>query len=172
MTAAPFELSRAPQPAGSGRLVIFRLFVIALAIWTGGGVFQTITDHQAWHADPVGWVRQYSPPAGWANPWPLTTGLLGVMTLLALGAFARYSGLGRRYALISIFGAVVILLATGFYFVPRLITIFERTTTLTDAQIIAYSNQWILFNAIRLVALVALLYASLLGLGQMDRDRA
>ena len=153
------------------RLVIFRLFVIALAIWTGGGVFQTITAHQGWHADPVGWVRHYAVQAGSTNPWPLTTALVGLTTLLVLGAFFRYSGPGRANVLISTSGALLVLLATALYFVPRLITIFQRTATLTDAQIIAYSNQWILFNAIRLLILFGLLYASLLALGDMGRGR-
>ena len=153
------------------RLVIFRLFVIALAVWTGGGVFHTISSHQGWHADPVGWVRHYAVQAGSTNPWPLTTALVGLMTLLALGALFRYSGPGRANVLISTGGTLLVLLATALYFVPRLITIFERTATLTDAQIIAYSNQWILFNAIRLLILFVLLYVALLALGDMGRGR-
>ena len=152
--------------------MIFRLFVLALAIWTGGGVFQTLTDHSGWHADPVGWVRGYSVRSGSANPWPLTTAIAGLTTLATLGAFARYRGPGRRTVWISTAGALLVLLATGLYFVPRLGTIFGQTATLTDAQIIAYSNQWILLNAIRLVVLLALLYTALVGLGQMCQRRA
>ena len=151
------------------RLVIFRIFILVLALWTGAGVFYFINGNVAWYSQPVAWVRAAHPQPGSINPWPIMTALVALATLLSLAVFAFSRGPGRREALIILSVTVVILIATGVYFVPRLILIFERTATLTDAQLIDLSRAWVRWNVLRIVVLIGLLYYGLVALGRMTR---
>lgn len=152
------------------RLAIYIAFIVALAVWVGGGVFDTLHGHPAWYANPVAYVRTQTAPEGAVNPWPLTTAVLALCTLAALAVFARYRGPGRRVVLLVLAGIVVILIATGVYFVPTLGKLSNHAA-LTDAQIIAISHTWMRLNVIRIVLLLGLLTCSLLGLVWTARER-
>ena len=70
-----------------------------------------------------------------------------------------------------VFGSTfLVLLATGLYFVPQL-GLFGPDTTLTDAEIIRHSRNWVGFNAVRLVLLIGLLYYALSTLARMAARR-
>jgi hypothetical protein len=155
------------------RLVLFSAFILALGIWSGSGVHDSLRSHPGWWSDPVAWVRAPAGPqdALAMNPWPFTTMLLALCTLAGLAAFARYRGPGRREALVVLASVFVILVATGVYFVPTLGRLADHAA-LTDAQITAMSYRWMQLNIARNVVLQALIAYALLGLMRMAQARA
>ncbi len=152
------------------RRVLFQTFIVSLGIWTGAGVHDTLTNHFGWWADPVAHVRGRVPMPGLVNPWPFTTAMLGLLTLIGLASFARYKGEAKRALMIIYGGMFLVLLATGLYFVPQL-GLFGPETTLSDADIIRHSKDWIRYNAVRLVVLTALFYYALSTLARMAARR-
>jgi Domain of unknown function (DUF1772) len=153
------------------RLSLYIAFIVALAVWTGGGVFETISSHPAWYADPVAYTRTHAAPEGTVNPWPSTTAFLALSTLAALGAFVRYREAGRREVLLVLGATFLILVVTALYFVPTLFKLADHKA-LTDAQITSMSLLWMRLNMVRIVVLLALLTCSLVGLIRLVRPRA
>lgn len=150
----------------TARIIALRLFVIALAIWLGGGLFQVIEGHLAWYSDPVAWIRGGVAQAGAMNPWPITTAFVGVTTLVTLGLFALYRGPGWREVLAASGITLVILFATGIYFVPTLIMLSGHEL-LSNAQIIDASRMWIGLNVVRMVVLLAVMHVALVAVGRL-----
>lgn len=155
---------------GTIRVSLYMAFLLALAIWAGSGVFETISSHPAWHADPVAHIRTPVPPSGEVNPWPFTTAVLALLTLACIAAFARYRGPGRREVLVVLAGTSVVLLATGVYFVPTLVR-FADHTSLTDVQITSMSLTWIWLNLVRIVVVCGLFVYALVGLMRLGQAR-
>lgn len=149
------------------RRVIFQAFIVILGIWTGAGIHDTLMNHFAWWADPLTYVRGRVLIPGIVNPWPFTTGLLALLTLTALASFARYQGEARRAVMVILASAVVVLAATGVYFVPQLGVMNDPA--LTDGDLMRYSKDWIRYNAVRIVFLVGLFYCALSALSRMSR---
>jgi cytochrome bd-type quinol oxidase subunit 2 len=153
------------------RLAIYIAFLVALAVWLGGGVFDTISSHPTWYANPVAYVRGPAAiPEGMVNPWPFTTAALGLLTLASIAAFARYRGHGRREVLTVLAGVFIILIATGVYFVPTLIR-FANHAALSDAQVTSMSLMWMRLNVIRILLLLALFVYALIGLMRLAQPR-
>lgn len=153
------------------KLAIYIAFLVALAVWLGGGVFDSISSHPAWYADPVAYVRAPAAgPEGMVNPWPFTTAALGLLTLIAIAAFARHRGAGRREVLTVLAGVFIILVATGVYFVPTLFRL-EEHAKLSDAQIASMSLMWMRLNMIRILILLALFVYALIGLMRLAQPR-
>lgn len=152
------------------RLAVYIAFLVALAVWLGGGVFDTISSNPGWSADPVAHVRAPAPPEAsrMVNPWPFTTMALALLTLAGIGAFARYRGSGRREVLVVLAGTFAILVVTGVYFVPTLYRL-ANPAALSDAQIIAMSLTWIRLNLIRITLLLALFVYALIGLMRLSQ---
>ena len=138
------------------RISLYIAFLIALAIWVGGGVFDTISSHPRWYANPVEYVRASVVPKGAVNPWPFTTAALALCTLAALASFARYRGPGRADVFKVLLTTLAILIVTGVYFVPTLIQL-SRHATLSDDEITSMSLMWMRLNLTRIVLLLALL---------------
>jgi hypothetical protein len=146
------------------RQSIYIIFLIALSIWFGGGVFDSVSGHFAWYADPVTYVRGSAVgPEGMVNPWPFTTAFLALATLASIAAFAFARHPGRRAVLIANSCVVLALIATGVYFVPVLIKLGDPTQ-LTDPEIISYSQTWIRLNLVRLVFLLLVFAYALVAL--------
>lgn len=152
------------------RATIFIAFLLALAVWVGGGVFDSISSHPAWSADPVRYIRNSAMPEGTVNPWPFTTAVLALCTLAGLAAFARYRGPGRRHALVVLAGVFAVLVVTGVYFVPTLVGLANHAA-LSDAQITSMSLTWIRLNVVRILLLLALFAYALAGLLRMGQAR-
>lgn len=152
------------------KLAVFIAFVVALAIWVGSGVFDSLSSHPAWYGDPVGYVRNHAPYPGTFNPWPFTTALVGLCTLAGLITFARHRGPGRREALTVFIGTLVALLATGFYFVPTLFRLADHAA-LTDDQIIDMSRTWMMLNVFRILFVLDLLAYSQVALVRLARSQ-
>jgi hypothetical protein len=147
------------------QLIAYRIFVVALGVWTGSGIHDTIQGHWGWYHDPVEWIRTSVAQAGSINPWPITSALLLLATLAALGLSLRYRGPGRRDALIPLLGTLAIIVVTLAYFVPMLGKLADPAS-LSDAEIISDSRTWIVLNIIRQLILVALFYRALVALGR------
>ena len=152
------------------RVAVFIAFLVALGIWFGSGVFDSISNHPSWYADPVRFTRGYTVPEGIVNPWPLTTALLALFTLAVLATFATYRGAGRREVLTAGLGVLAILVATGIYFVPTLMTLAEPAA-LSDPQIRSMSLLWIRMNVIRILLCIGLFTYGLVGLMRMAQGR-
>ena len=144
----------------------YRLFVFMLGIWTGAGIHDSLTNHFAWHADPAAYANRPMLP-GMFSPWPFTTLLLLIATIVAGIVVRRYRGAGRREALAAIAGTALILVATLAWFVPELGRMFGDPP-MTGAELIAHSRTWIALNAVRIVALVILFYYGLLALSRIS----
>ncbi|WP_420128086.1 anthrone oxygenase family protein [Longimicrobium sp.] len=152
------------------RISIFITFLVALAVWVGGGVFDSISSHPAWYANPATYVRGTVVTEGTINPWPFTTAVMALCTLAVLAAFARYRGPGRREVLAAALGTFVILVATGVYFVPTLMRLADHAA-LSDAQIASMSRMWMGLNVIRIILVLALFVYGLIGLMRMGQPR-
>jgi hypothetical protein len=154
------------------RISLFIAFLVALGIWSGSGVYDTVRGHPAWWADPVAWVRAPLSPqdALSLNPWPFTTMLLALCTLAGLAAFARYRGPGKREVMVVLVSVFLILVATGVYFVPTLIRLGNHAA-LTDAQITTMSYRWMQLNILRNVVLQALIVYGMVGLMRLAQAR-
>ena len=143
----------------------YRLFVLLLGIWTGAGIHDSLTNHFAWHSDPVAYANRPTLP-GMFSPWPFTTMLLLIATVAAGIVLWRYRGSGRREALAAVGGTAIILVATLAWFVPELGRMFGDPP-MTGEELIAHSRTWIALNAVRIVALVAFFYCALVALGRV-----
>lgn len=146
----------------------YRAFVLLLGIWTGSGLHDSLTNHFAWHADPVGFAARPI-PEGTFNPWPFSTMLLLVATIAAGVALWRYRGAGRRGGVITVAGTALIIAATLGWFVPQLILMDGGT--LTDAELIGHARTWIMLNAVRQVLLVGFFAYALVVLPLLAGDR-
>ncbi len=154
---------------GKIRTASYLTFLVALSIWVGGGVFDSIGSHFAWYSDPVAYVRGYAITKGTINPWPFTTAFLALTTLISIIVFARARVPGRRQVLIANAAVVLVLIATGVYFVPTLVKLGNHAQ-LTDASIITLSQTWVLMNLLRLAFLLALLAYALVALMRLSRE--
>lgn len=143
----------------------YRLFVLMLGIWTGAGIHDSLTNHFAWHADPVAYANRPTLP-GMFSPWPFSTLLLLIATLVAGVVLWRFRGAGRREAVAAVAGTALILVVTLAWFVPELGRMFGDPP-MTGADLVAHSRTWIALNAVRIVALVALFYCALVALGRI-----
>jgi hypothetical protein len=132
----------------------------------GAGFFSTLEHNEGWYADPTAYVDHTMtyPVPGASNPWPVLTILLLIFNLMALLAFLRYHGPGKRSAIIVFTGIFFILISTFLYFVPTLGKIFDDTGSYSMVQIISMSRTWIILNYIRLVILVLLFFVGLFAL--------
>ena len=143
-----------------------RVFALLLGIWTGAGIHDSLSNHFAWHADPVAFAAR-PVLAGMVNPWPFTTMALLLATIVAGVVAWRYRGAGRREALVALGGTALIIVATLAWFVPQLGLMFGQDGSLTDAELIAHSRTWITLNAVRQLLLVILCWYVLLALGRI-----
>lgn len=145
------------------QLALWIAFTIALGVWTGAAVHESIGRHPAWWAEPVRYIRTAVVQDGTINAWPFTTAALALFTLGAAAALIRYRGPGRRDLWIVLGGVFVILVATGVYFVPTLGRLADHGA-LTDAQIIEMSRAWMQLNFARTIALLGLFAYALVAL--------
>lgn len=152
------------------RLAVYIAFLVALSVWFGGGVFDSLSRHPAWYADPAAYIRGYVVTEGTVNPWPFTTAVMALCTLAALVAYATYRGPGRREVLIVVLAIFVILVATGVYFVPTLIRLADHAA-LSDAQIISMSRTWMRLNVIRILLCIGLFTYGRVGLMRLAQPR-
>lgn len=155
---------------GKTRISIYLAFLVAAAVWFGGGVFYSLSSHPAWYADPAAYIRGYVVTRGTVNPWPFTTAFMALCTLAALAAYATYRGPGRREVLVVVVGVFLILVATGVYFVPTLMRLAGHAA-LTDAQIVSMSRTWMQLNVIRNLLGIGLLTYGLIALMRMAGPR-
>ena len=101
------------------------------------------------------------------SPWPFSTLLLLIATIVAAIVLWRYRGAGRREALVAVIGGTaLILVATLAWFVPELGRMFGDPP-MTGAELVSHSRAWIALNAVRIVALVILFYYALVALGRI-----
>lgn len=154
------------------RLIIYILFLLFLAIWVGSAFHDTVSTNLTWYQDPMTHINHmvHHPIPGAINTWVISTGLLSVITIIALIVFISYRSSGRMEVMSTIVGTLIILLTTFLYFVPTLIKIFEKTNDYSREALISMSQQWVMLNVIRLCVLITLFLAGLMGLIKISRQ--
>jgi len=150
------------------KLVSYLVFLFLLAIWLGAAFHDTYSTNATWYKNPLTHIKHINnyPIPGALNPWPLSTALLTLGTILCFILFLNYNGPGKRYAQVALVGTLAILISTFLYFVPGLIRMFGKTSSYTDGQLITMSHQWVILNVIRLVLLMVLFITGLVGLAK------
>jgi hypothetical protein len=148
------------------KLVSYLVFLFLLAIWMGAAFQDTYSTNGTWYKDPLTHIKHLNshPVPGALNPWPLTTALLTLGTIISLILFINYNGPGKWHAQLAIGGTLIVLISTFLYFVPGLIRMFGKTANFTDDQLITMSHQWVIWNVIRLILLMVLFITGLIGL--------
>ena len=154
------------------RLIIYILFLFFLGIWVGSAFHDTVSTNMTWYEDPMIHINHMvnHPIPGAINAWVISTGLLSLITLVALIVFISYRGFGKMEVMSAVAGTLVILLTTFLYFVPTLIKIFEKTNDYSQEALIGMSQQWVILNVIRLCVLMILFLAGLIGLIKISRQ--
>lgn len=150
--------------------IFYKLYIFLLAIWMGGNVLTSLNLSQGWYDDPVGFIDHVAsyPPPGIIDSTYNLTGFLSVITLLGLFIFIIYHGPGRRPALISLSGILLILIVTYAYFIPVHAKLFDESQTFND-QIISMSRTWIISDYLRTFFTVILFFISLAALSEFKR---
>ncbi len=146
----------------------FIVYLLFFAIWLGAAFHDSFSTNFAWYHDPMVYIKFTTENAipGIINPWPLSTILFLLSTLVALFLLTKYKGPGKKGAFISVCGALAIIIATLIYFVPGLSKIFGHTNEYSQASLVAMSRTWILLNILRFIMLVFLFLAGLRALAK------
>jgi len=147
------------------------LFVIALGITLGGGLYETLVLMPLWDTAPPNSVTayyqhnvanpQFAPNQGgrfWAFIMPLT-GLLAIATLLS-GLRTRPEH--RKWRITATVLTLIIFASTIVWFVPNIIKLTgEGVMTMKADEIASLTNWWVRLNWVRAVVYLAVLLASL-----------
>lgn len=150
------------------RISAVRFFALALVLWTGAGLHESISNHFGWWADPVAYAAAPSPP-GLVNAWPFTTIVLLLATIAAAVCVRGYRGPGKREAVIALGGAGLVLVATLGFFVPQLGVLADPA--IAPDALVAASRRWITLNMLRTVVLLILGWNALIALGRFAPER-
>lgn len=154
------------------QLTAYRIYVLALGNLLGGGLHDTIRRGPAWFSDPIAWVRGAGEQPGSVHPFFYTSGLLTLTTLVALALMWTYRGPGRKGALVTLAGTLVILVVTYFHLVPASWAIYAHPAVLSDAEIIRNSRMWLTLDVLRQLLYIGFFYTALVALGRFVRKPA
>ena len=153
--------------------LIHALAALAFSIVVGGAVYEHAVIVPRWSAGPPASLAMYQGPYGltpeafWQNIHPITL----VLILITLGL--SWKGPRRRYVLTNLIGYVVVMVTTFTYFVPELMAITGTPYADTiDPDLQARSATWEFLSLVRLVVIMALAVALMLGLSKPLRAGA
>ncbi|MCI0706782.1 MAG: hypothetical protein L0Y80_04760 [Ignavibacteriae bacterium] len=149
--------------------LIFVTFLVSLSFWLGAGVYHSIQTTWTWYEDPLRYVNQMMmyPLAGEVNPFPILAVLTTLSTMIALIAFFKYKGGGRKEVRFALYGTIGIILVTAVYFVPTLANILSNPPVYDTAELISSSRAWLLLNLVRLTLTATIFFYGLLGLSKL-----
>ncbi len=146
-------------------------YLLFLAIWLGSAFHSKFSTNYTWYVDPITHINhttEYITP-GIINPWPFSTMLLLIFTIIALFMFKNYNGLGKKEVMISLIGTLVILAITFIYFVPTLGKIFGDNNQYNNQSLIKMSRMWVILSFVRFIIIVFLFLWGLRGLRKLNR---
>ena len=141
------------------------LFVIALGIELGGGLYETLVVMPLWSAAPPDSVTAYY-QHNVANPqftlnaggrfWMFFTPLVGLTAIAALLSGLKTPAEHRRWRIVGTVLALIVVVATFAWFVPNIIKLMSKDVlTMSADEIASVTNWWVRLNWVR-----AVLYAA------------
>jgi hypothetical protein len=141
--------------------IILWLFVIALGIELGAGLYETLVVMPAWtSAIPDSVIGYYQHNA--ANPkfalnaggrfWMIATPSVGLFALLTLLTSFKTRAEHRKWRLLGGGLALIVVIATFAWFVPNIIKLFsEGVLTIGRDEVASLANWWVRLNWVRVV---------------------
>ena len=143
------------------------LFVVALSLQMGAGLYEMRVVTPLWSAAPPASVRAWNADGARAiEPrakfWLYCTPAVGLTAALALVAGLTKGGRERRWLVASSATAVVLVLATYLYFAPALAVLLERRGAgLSDREVVEREGGWLWLGRVRAAAYVLAWLAAL-----------
>ena len=155
------------------KLIFYKLYIFFLALWMGGGIYIALAESESWYDDPATYIDHISsyPVPGAADPMPTIMLCLSVISVLAMLIFLSYHGHGKRGAVVSFTGTLLILLWTYLYFIPTHAKIFDDSGAYSNDQIVSMSKMWIILNYIRLIIIVFIFFTGLVAFSKLRSSR-
>ena len=137
------------------------LFVIALGIEIGAGLYETLVVMPLWDIAPPDSVRAYY-QLNAANPqfaldaghkfWMFSTPLVGLTALATLLSGLRTHPLHRKWRIAGTILALVVVASTFAWFVPNIIRLYGKDVmTMSDGELTSLTNWWVRLNWVRVV---------------------
>jgi hypothetical protein len=141
------------------------LFVIALGIELGGGLYETLVVMPLWAAAPPDSVTAYY-QHNVANPqftlnaggrfWMFATPLVGLAAIAALLSGLKTRPEHRKWRVAGTVLALIVVISTFAWFVPNIIKLFsEAVTRMSADEITSLTNWWVRLNWVRAVVYAA-----------------
>lgn len=151
--------------------IIHALAALAFAIVVGGAVYEHAGVIPRWSAGPPASLAMYQGPYG-INPgafWEMIHPITLVLILITLGM--SWKGPRRGHVLFNLVGYVVVMIVTFTYFVPELMAITGTPYADTiDPDLQARAATWEVLSLVRLVVIMVLALALILGLTKPSRS--
>ena len=141
------------------------LFVIALGIEIGAGLYETLVVLPIWTGAPPDSVTAYH-QHNVANPqfalnaggrfWMVATPLVGLLALATLFSGLRTRSQHRKWRIAGTVLALVVVLATFTWFVPNIIRLNSNDVmTMSAEQVTSLTKAWVNLNWVRVVLYVS-----------------
>jgi hypothetical protein len=153
------------------------LFVVALSLQMGAGLYEMRVVTPLWSASPPASVRAWNADARYAiEPrakfWRYCTAAVGLTAALALVAGLAEGGRERKWLVASSATVVVLVLLTYLYFAPALALLLERRGAgLSDEEVIERVGGWLWLGRVRAAAYVLAWLAALKALSVSGQQK-
>jgi hypothetical protein len=139
--------------------ILLWLFVIALGIELGGGLYETLVVMPLWSAAPPDSVLEYYRHNA-ANPqlalnaggrfWMFATPLVGLTAIAALLSGLKTRAEHRKWRIAGTILALIVVISTFAWFVPNIIKLLgESVTRMSADEITGVTNWWVRLNWVR-----------------------
>ncbi len=154
------------------RYPFYLFYLTSFALWLGAGVYHSSVTGITWYSNPSRYVSHIinHPIPGAAAPFPIFAALLITPIIINLILFLSKWNARNQFPLISLAGAVVLILCTVLYFAPVQQKILANPPVFSNDEIITVSRHWLLLNLARLVAMLTFFIIGLIGLSKVSRD--
>ena len=150
--------------------VFLWLFVIALGIELGAGLYETLVVMPLWQTAPpdsvIGYYQhnvanpQFTLNAG-GRFWMVATPLVGLTAFAALVSGWRTPAEQRKWLIIGTVLAILVVASTFAWFVPNIIKLHSQTMVMNADEITGLTNLWVRLNLVRIVVYSAAWLAAL-----------
>ena len=152
------------------------LFVVALSLQMGAGLYEMRVVTPLWSASPPASVRAWNADGARAiEPrakfWRYCTAAVGLTAALALVSALTEGGRRRKWVVASAVTVIVLVFVTYVYFAPTLAVLLERRGAgLSDEQVVERVGSWLWLGRVRAAAYVLAWLAALKALSVSGRQ--
>lgn len=143
------------------------LFVVALSLQMGAGLYEMRVVTPLWSGEPPASVRGWNADGRYAvEPrakfWRYCTAAVGLTAALALAFGWAEGGRRRKWVVVSAVTVILLVFVTYVYFAPSLAELLERRGAgLSDEQITERVSSWLWLSRVRAAAYVLAWLAAL-----------